>query len=445
MAQELPPGPGGPTALMAAKWNFRPWDVMREATASYGDVWTLSLPGHRWLAIADPKLIEDVFNADPEEMHTGEANSMVTELLGPNSLLALDGADHAAHRKLLRSSLQYERMESHRELMGKVCAEQLETWPLLEPLKLYECFNAMTLEIILSVVLGVEAGPAKEALRARISELISFGDSPWRMLEFRLLTSQGRKPPRDFRRRLKAVDALLYEQIAEARRDRNLADRNDILAILLEARHEDGSPMTDRELRDELLTLLSVGQQSSATATAWALERLLRHPDAFDRLRAEAQTEGEEYIDAVIKETLRLRPPLPMVARKVNKPFRLGEYDLEPGTMIAVLIYQVHRRPDDYPDPEQFRPERFLDQSSGDAMWIPFGGGHRACIGKSFAIAEMKAVLRTLALHARLVHTEWADEPIVRSRIQFAPGKGAGAVLLGRNSIASGRVAVPAG
>jgi cytochrome P450 len=192
--------------------------------------------------------------------------------------------------------------------------------------------------------------------------------------------------------------------------------------------------MTDRELRDTLATLLIQGHTSTGTALAWALERLMRHPDAFERLRAEGDTGSEDYLDAVVKETLRVRPPLPMVARRVHQSYRLGDYELETGTLIAPCAYLLHRREDLYPEPGRFRPERFLEQPAGTYTWIPFGGGERHCIGRSFATYEIKAVLRTLAAQARLAPAEQADEEIVRRGILFSPSHGARAVLKERVS-----------
>jgi cytochrome P450 len=237
------------------------------------------------------------------------------------------------------------------------------------------------------------------------------------------------KYPKSFVRARDRVDEAIFAAVEQTRNDPRLDERDDVLAMLVQARHDDGSPMSDRELRDQLITLLLQGHQSTATALAWALERLMRHPDAFERLRAEAQTGGDEYLDAVVNETLRVRPPVGLVMRMVRRPFQLGEYEIEPGTLIAPCIYLIHRNERLWDEPERFRPERFLEQKPDRYAWIPFGSGERHCIGRSFATTEIKVVLRTIALRTRLAPAEETDEEIVRAGIMFSPSRGARAVL----------------
>jgi len=249
------------------------------------------------------------------------------------------------------------------------------------------------------------------------------------MTKLHLAHRRGKSLPKDFLKARNPLDAVILEEIERARKDPRIEERDDILALLLQARHEDGSPMTDRELRDELMTLLIQGHTSTATALSWAFERLARHPDSFERLRTEAQNGGEEYLDAVFHEVLRLRPPIPIAPRRATRPYRLGDYEIEEGTLIAPAIYSVHRREDVYPDPEKFRPERFVDQPAGTYTWIPFGGGDRHCVGRSFATSEIKTVVRTVGLQARLAPAEQADEGITRRGILFSPKDSAKVVV----------------
>jgi cytochrome P450 len=418
--------------LVALKWIRKPAATMEEAHATYGDVWTLRLlAGTNFVFVSDPKLIEQVFTADDKVIHGGDANMIATALLGENSVLLLDEVPHMTQRKLLLPPFHGDRVQRYHDTMARICEEEIATWPIDEPMSLLPRMQTITLNVIMSAIFGVSGGERQDALRARIRAQLDWGDNPMRMGRLHLTHRRGKEPPKSFLAVRDPLDATIFEEIELARRDPRLEERDDILALLVQARHDDGSPMSDREIRDEMITLLIQGHTSTATALSWALERLMRHPEVFEKLRAEAQnSNGDgEYVDAVFKETLRVRPPLPMTARRVNQPFRLGEYDLEVGTLIAACIYLVHRREDLYPDPERFRPERFLEQKTGTYTWIPFGGGDRHCIGRSFATAEIKAVLTTLARNTRLEPAEQADETIRRRGILFSPSDGARAVL----------------
>jgi cytochrome P450 len=243
-----------------------------------------------------------------------------------------------------------------------------------------------------------------------------------------------------FRRAFEPVDELLYDEIARRREDPKLEEHEDILSLLLQARYEDGTPMSDVELRDELLTLLMAGHETTATALAWGVERLLRHPAKLERLREEVDSGEDEYLEAVIKETLRLRPVLPMVLRLLKEPMEIGGWELPAGAVVAPCIYLMHRHPEIYPEPRRFRPERFLEQPAGTYTWIPFGGGVRRCLGGSFAVFEMKMVLTALARHVRLRASQPAPERVRRRAITWTPGRGAEVVVESVN----GAAAVPA-
>jgi cytochrome P450 len=407
------------------------------AKKRYGDLWSLKLARDQWVLVSRPDLIESIFKTDPKVLHGGEGNNIALSLLGPHSVLILDEDEHAAQRRLLRPFLYGERLDRYPELMATICEEHLRSWPMHEAFPLLAKLEAIAVNIIMNVVFGLREGPHHDELLARVRRLIAFGDSPLRMTAFFLSAARGTgKAPKDFLIRRRALDEQIYRELDRARQDPNLADRDDVLAMLLRARHEDASPMSDGELRDQLVTLLIQGHQSTATTLAWALERLMRHQDAFERLREEAQTPSDEYVDLVFRETLRLRPPLPVTMRLVKQPYRLDGYDLDPEVRIAILTYQVHRRPEFYPDPERFRPERFLEEPGKSAMWIPFGGGERHCIGRTFATMVVKIVLRTLAVQARLVPPDPADEAVKHRRVQFSPGKNAMTIVTHRDSTA---------
>jgi cytochrome P450 len=388
--------------------------------------------GTTFVLISDPERIEDVLTADPEVLH-GEAR-LATPLVGEQSVLVAQGQDHAAKRGLLQPLFKGEHVQRYRDLMTRICEQELASWPLNERMPLLPRLQRITLNVVMTAIFGVTGGERQESLRNRVHAVLAWGSNPWRMARHQFAYMRGWGPPRSFLRVLAPVDTQVFEEIERTRQDPRLEQRDDILALLVRA-HRDDNPLTDREIRDQLVTLLIQGHTSTANGIAWALERLMRHPEVNDRLRAEVEAGSEDYLDAVVKETLRLRPPLPFVMRRVNKPFHLGEYELEPGIMTACNLYILHRRDDLYPEPDKFRPERFLEREPESYAWIPFGGGSgRGCIGVSFALAEIKVVLRTLSRQARLEAVDQRDEEIKRLGVGFTPGSGAEAVLVERVS-----------
>jgi cytochrome P450 family 135 len=432
MSSNLPPGPSGPALRNAYRWMRRPAALLETSGKRYGDVWTLRLLADTtFVVVSDPELVKGVFTAPSTVLHAGEANMMIgTALLGDHSVILLDEEAHMRQRKLLLPPFHGERMQQYRDVMVRACEEELASWPLNEPLELLPRMQTITLNVIMSVIFGVTGGPVQEALRTRIRNLLAWGANPRNMFRLHLVTRRGGEFPKSFLEVRDPVDAIVFEQIERSREDPRLEDRSDILAMLLQSRHDDGSPMTDREVRDQMVTLLIQGHTSTATALAWGLERLIRHPEMFERLRAEAESGSEEYLDAVFKETLRMRPPLPVVLRLVvGQPYQLGEYEVEVGKLIGPCVYLVHHREDLYPEPERFRPERFLEQKAGTYTWIPFGGGDRHCIGRTFATTEIKEVLRTLALQARLEPADPGDEQVRRRGMLLSPTGSATAVL----------------
>jgi cytochrome P450 len=286
--------------------------------------------------------------------------------------------------------------------------------------------QAVTLEVILRVVFGLDRGPGLTELRELIKKLLEVTTRPWALIPHLRRDLGPLSPWARFLAVRGAVDEALYAEIARRRDDPALAERTDIFSLLMQARDEDGAPLSDRELRDELITLLVAGHETTATGLAWAFERIVRVPGALERLAGDG-----EYAEAVVHETLRLRPPIPIVARRVvNEPFMLGEREIPVGAMVAPCIYQVHRRPDLYEDPYAFRPERFLERAPETYSWLPFGGGMRRCIGASFAVLEMTTILRSVAQAVRLAPAGGdAHELIARRAIFFAPSRGSEVVV----------------
>jgi cytochrome P450 len=417
-------------------WVRNPPALLREGKDRYGDIWMFRMQaGITFVFIYDPVLVEQVFTADPTVLHGGDAYAqLATALLGKHSLIVLDESEHERARNLLRPSFHLDHVERFREHVTHACEESLATWPLHTPIPVLARMQEITLHTIMTAIFGV-SGPVLERLKARVTEIVAYGSNERRMAMIQLWRLRDRMP-RSFARLLDAVNAEVYDVIATARRDPNLAQRDDVLAMLLCTTYDDGTAMSDVEIRDELVTLLMQGHQSTGTALAWALERLTRHPDVLERLRDEAQAGQEEYLDAVVKELLRIRPPLPMALRMAKQPYEIGGYEVEPGMSLAPCSFIIHRRPDIYPDPLQFRPERFLGKPESPYTWFPFGGPPRNCIGRSFATMEIKMVLRTLVLNARFEPSAEPDEGFARRGVMFSPKQGGRVVLRERAPVA---------
>jgi cytochrome P450 len=420
----LPPGPDWSLARSMRTWWRRPLQTLEHCQARYGDMFTYRLPYEgKWVVVSSPEAIKQVFTGDPRLLHAGEANIVLLPVLGEHSVLLLDEPAHMKERKLMLPPFHGERMKAYGDVMAEVAADEIERWPGDRPMRMRPRMQAMTLEIILRAVFGVGEGERLNRLRDQLRRMLNMFSHPRRAIFMVLLGPERlrRFPP--FRRRLERVDRLLYEEISARRGAADLAERDDILSLLLQARHEDGEPMTDRELRDELMTLLVAGHETTATGLSWAIELLAHHPEELDRLEADLAAGNDEYLDAVIKETLRLRPVIALVLRKLVEPMEIGGRLLPAGVTVAPSIYLVHRNPEIYPEPERFRPERFIEQPAGTYTWIPFGGGVRRCLGAAFAEFEMAVVLRELVSRRRIQPVGEPEHP-VRSTITNVPNRG---------------------
>jgi cytochrome P450 len=395
----LPPGPRGPLPLQAAGWILRPGPYSRKLRQRYGDTFSLNVERHApWVVISHPDDVKTVFTGDPNVLHAGEGNQILRPLLGARSVLLLDGPEHMAERKALLPPFHGERMQAYGELIREIAEAEVATWPTNQPIATRPRMQALTLEIIMRAVFGTR----DERLRSLLAQLLDWMGDPWRLM---LVVLAGERMISNPVRRMRSpIDALLNEEIARRRTVPDLHEREDILSLLLST-----TDMDDRTLRHELLTLLVAGHETTATALSWALERLAHHPEAWERLGE------EEYLDAVCKETLRLRPVVPAVLRMLKAPFKVGGYTLPAGVAIQPNILLMHTREDVYPDPFAFRPERFLEKPAGTYTWIPFGGGVRRCLGATFALFEMKAVLLTVAASVeRLEPADKTEKPLRR-------------------------------
>jgi cytochrome P450 len=421
----LPPGPSYPRALQTLGWAARPMQWMERCQARYGDVWTMRIAQEGdWVMLSDPDHVKQVFTGDPKVFHAGEGNAILSPLVGHTSVLTLDEKPHMTQRKLMLPPFHGERMQRYGELMRLIAEREIDSWPAGEPFEVWPRMQAITLEVILEAVFGLGEGPRLEALRERLRQVLEASTDPVTMLLLAMLGPDRFTRLGMVRRELDPADELLLGQIRESRDDPRLDEREDILSLLLQARYDDGEAMADSELRDELMTLLVAGHETTATSLAWTLERLARHPDKLERLRAEVEAGEDEYMDAVIKETLRLRPVLPVVVRRLTEDTEVAGWNLPAGTKVAPCIHLMHRREDVYPEPRRFRPERFLEQPAGTYTWIPFGGGVRRCLGASFAQYEMKQVLSAVVGRVEVTAPDPAPEPVRRRAITLTPGRG---------------------
>jgi cytochrome P450 len=377
-------------------WALSPTWVMDRCARRLGDAFTLTFApsGMKLVMISDPESVKTLFTAPPEIAPSAAGNSPVRPVMGPSSVIVLTGPEHMRQRKLLLPPFHGERMREYEDVIVEATRRDMASWPLGAPMRLLERTRAITLEVILRAVFGVEA-ERMGALRGAIGDLLA-PMHPLRMVLFSLRRPSVERPPGAIGRALDRLDAVIYEELAGRRVQEDLAERTDILSLLLQARDEDGQEMTDGELRDELVTLLLAGHETTATSVAWAIERLVRHPEKLSRLVAEIDAGGEEYMTAVVNETLRVRPVVPIVARMLQEELQVGRYSLPVGTRVTPSIYLTNRNPRVYADPEAFRPERFLESAPETFAWIPFGGGIRRCIGASFAQLEMRLMLRTM-------------------------------------------------
>jgi cytochrome P450 len=438
----LPPGPSYPSALQAVGFWTRPFAFLRQCRERYGKRFTIKLPGAPpFVMLTDPAEVKAVFTAPPDVLRPGEGARVLEPVVGANSVILLDEGAHMEQRKLMLPAFHGERMERLAGLMEEVATEELAALPRNAPVELHPRMQDLTLKIVLRAVFGLDPGARFDALRQRLQTMLVFGDRPISLMPppkdsvvARVLERVG--PFAEFVRNQEEVDELLFELISERRAEGEVSERNDVLAMLLEARHEDDSPMSEQEIRDELLTLLVAGHETTATTLAWAFERLAREPRVLARLVEEVDGDDDAYVTATIQETLRTRPVLPNAApRLVAKPIEVGGWSYPTGCSLVPNGYLIHHDPEIYPEPFAFRPERFLDEQPGTYTWIPFGGGRRRCLGASFAMLEMKIVLRG-ALRTLALQPGEGSEVARRRNITVRPSAGARAVLSDRRPAA---------
>jgi cytochrome P450 family 135 len=418
----LPPGPRMPRVLQAIGWSQRPYPLMKRCQERYGDIFTMRiLHSGTWVFLCDPDDVKRVFTAPAGSLGVALANPLLLPVLGPRSVMLLEEPAHMTRRRTMLPPFHGQRMGADAEMMAAVTREVVRSWPAGEPFELWPHMQAITQEVIMRSVFGSDEAGRLGRLRTLLHRLTAALNDPGRLRTAAALGPRWLARSGGFRAAMAPVEAALLEEV-DRRRRAGEHGRRDIVSILIEARHEDGSGLDERELRDELMTLLTDGPTSSSLA--WVFERLLRHPEKLRRLQEEVRGgEDDAYMDAVVKETLRLCPPVPVVVRRLLEPLELGGYALPAGTVVAPCVYLIHRNEEIYPQPRHFQPERFLGRPPGTYTWIPFGGGTRRCLAASYAELEMKRVLRTVLSEVELRPAGSDSERARRSAISFSPDK----------------------
>ncbi len=424
------PGSRAPATVQLVNYARDPLGFLGAQQRRFGDLYSVRFPYFgRIVYVAAPELVKALFTGDPAVFHAGEANATVLEpALGPNSVLTLDDAPHLRQRKLLLPPFHGERVRRYGELILEITRREMGSWPVGVPFAIRPHTQRITLAVIMRAVFGVHDEDRLARFEGLIDEFARrvglVASVPPLRRDLGRLSPWGR-----FLRSRQALDAFIYEEIALRRAETESEERDDVLSLLLGARDEEGRPMSDRELRDELVTVLGAGHETTATGLAWAVERLTHNPDVLAGLRASLAAGEEDYLDATVKETLRSRPVLVDVGRKLTAPATIGGHTLPAGTFVLAAIAALHYREDAFPEPETFRPERFLETKVDNYAWIPFGGGVRRCIGAAFAEYEMRTILREFVERADLRAADPTPEKVKIRNITLVPAKGARVVL----------------
>jgi cytochrome P450 len=434
-----PPAVALPRFAQTPRFSQRQIEFMFRSRRELGDVFGVRfvvIPGG--VVVTDhPEHVRSLFTAKPELVPSLTAESPLRPIVGPNSVLTANGRSHLRQRKLLLPPFHGEAIERYAQMIRDVTERELDRWPVGRAFALAPKMQAITLDVIMSGIFGIdgrpERGTAEHRLRTRVKQLAAASTSPLALIGE--LSNLGRAEPVGLTRRAVAlVDRATYPVIEARRADPDLGERGDILSLLLRASTEDGERMTDHELRDELLTLVLAGFETTANSLAWTWERLVRTPAAYDRLRdaVRSDTQAAEHIEATIIEGMRTRPVIPIIGRRVTVPWRLGEYVVPAGQAISISILLVHHREALYPDAFAFRPERWLERTPGTYEWLPFGGGTRRCLGAALAMAEQRVVLEAMVRRLDLEADRLEPEHAQHRNVTMIPARGARVVLRAR-------------
>jgi len=413
--------------IQTARWLLRPISFLESCRRRFGDTFSVQFLGFETplVMVSDPDALRALYSVREHGLPTGRTFAL-RPIMGPRSVLLLEGAEHLQRRKLMLPSFHGERMRAYEASVAEIAEREIESWPLEQPFSLHPRMQAVTLEVILGAVFGVTDPRRREVLRRLLPRLLE--DTSSAGLQFRILLARraGRAGPlMQLRELTREVDGALLAEIAERRRDPAAGEREDILSLLALARFEDGEAMDDHEVRDQLVTLLLAGHETTATGLAWTMDLLVRYPSALARLVEEIDAgEGEAYLRAVIQESLRLRPVVPLAGRRLASELRIDGFTLPAGTDVTPAIWLLHTRPDLYPEPLAFKPERFLEQPPTTYGWVPFGGGVRRCLGAAFAEMEMRIVLSAMLRNRTLRAASPDAERPTRRNVTLSPRHG---------------------
>jgi cytochrome P450 len=449
-ARVLPPGPRSPAWWQLLRFAGNPLGVLDECRRRYGDAFTLDVlaDGH-FVMLSDPEVVREVFRADPDVLHSGEANALFRATVGRHSVLTLDEAPHARQRRVLVPPLKGERMRAFFDAMRQETLEAARFWPRDTPSPALPVMRKITLRVILRTALGLAPGPEMDRFERKIETFLSHGRQRYALVLIRIVPIHRLRGSRwaPLFRQLSDLDDDLFALISMRRRGKHRPRGENVLDDLLAATHDDGSPLDDHEVRDAIITILIAGHDTTALALAWALANIVPRPEVVDRLTGELKrvTGGGppdaenlpalEYLDASIRESMRISPVVPFVVRKTMQSFAAGGREYPPGVVLCPCSYLVHRRKDLYPEPDRFRPERFLERKFGPHEWFPFGGGNRVCLGMPFALYEMKVLLATLFSQVRLARPAGARSRARRYGIVMGPDDGARLIVQGSTAV----------
>jgi cytochrome P450 len=429
-----------PRALQVLRFNQRQIDLVFGARRRLGETFRM-----RGIVDGDPVItshpdhVQSLFTAKPDQAPSLTGESPLRPIVGPNSVLTAIGPRHLRQRKLLLPPFHGEAIARYEEMIADAADREIDRWALDEPIALAPRMQAITLDVIMAGIFGIdgkpERGTPEHALRRAVRGLVQA--STWKTAQLAELMNIGRDEPIGITKlALQLLDRPTYQVIRERRQVTDLEDRRDILSLLLQARTEDGEALSDQELRDELLTLVLAGHETTANSLAWTWERLVRTPAAYERLRDGVRggdgAESERVVETTIYEGMRSRPVIPIIGRRVTVPWRLGEYAVPADTPVTMSILLIHHREDVYPDPFAFRPERWDGEKPGTYTWIPFGGGIRRCLGAALAMAEQRVVLEAMARRLDLTFDDPEPERAVHRNVTMIPSRGAVVRVLSR-------------
>ncbi|HEV2812238.1 MAG TPA: cytochrome P450 [Solirubrobacteraceae bacterium] len=426
----LPPGPTEPPLVQTLRWLIRPIAFMESCRRTYGDAFSIRLLGFAtpMVMLSEPESIRRLYTASEHGLPPGRTVAL-RPIMGDRSVLLLEGREHLARRRLMLPPFHGERMRAYEQTVREVVAREVESWPEDTAFAVHPRMQAVTLEIILRAVFGVTDERRRDRLADRLGSLLTSTSSFGLQLGFVLSRRLGGPDPLERLRALTAeIDALLADEIAERRAD----PREDILSLLVSARFDDGEAMDDEEIRDQLMTLLLAGHETTATGLAWTFDLLVRHPHVHERLTAAVDDGDDAYVRAVVSESLRLRPVVPLAGRRLNSALQVDGHTLPAGTDVTPAIWLVHTRAASYPEPYAFRPERFLEGSPSTYAWVPFGGGVRRCLGAAFAEMEMRVALTEIVRRRALRPVTQAPERVARRNVTFSPRTGTRVVAAAR-------------